>query len=50
MIYAQGAGGSPDQAGIFRVVGKGGNTITLLRICPRNAPFARGTRRKEKVS
>jgi hypothetical protein len=29
-IYAQGAGGSPDQAGIFKVVAKSGNTVTLL--------------------
>jgi hypothetical protein len=30
MLYAEGAGGAPDAAGIFRVVGKRGNTVTLL--------------------
>jgi hypothetical protein len=39
MIYAEGAGGAPDQAGIFRVVGKRGNTITLLN--PPPAPKGR---------
>jgi hypothetical protein len=30
MLYAEGAGGDPDAAGIFQVVGKRGNTVTLL--------------------